>query len=344
MQAAGDAAGARSLTAWAAYHGVAVHHRDLPVIETESLVHRYSQREILARRIGSPVLNALPGFIYRPVTSALKQLRSGQPRGDDPRLDFRPNDMERAWEAIRHGNPGRAKATVCLTHDIDTADCYRNWMSVAEIEQKLGCRSAWNVLTEGPYRLARSRLDDMEREGFEIGLHGDKHDMAIGYLDMVSVRRRLLRCLDFLGRKIQGYRAPALGYSEDLLRLLAELGFAYDSSIKVRYIYKKGIDHTLPYLHPYGNGIWELPLAVSDDLLFRDRQFTEDDALQTIDLIATDVKCRCSFLMINTHPVNLIGRFGFYEKLIKRLVEDPDVQVVLPSALVESLATIESGA
>lgn len=343
MSSANDAAGAQSLAAWAAYHGLTVTTRELPAIRTDSLVHRYSQREILARRVGSPVLNALPGFIYRPVTTALKQLRSRQPH-TDVSLDFHPDDLERAWEGIRQANRSLAKATVCLTHDIDTADCYRMWMRVAEIEQKLGCRSAWNVLTEGPYRLERDRLDEMVREGFEIALHGDSHDMALGYRDMEAVRVRLLRCLDMLGHQVRGFRAPALGYSEPLLRILSELRFEYDSSIKARYVYSSGVSHTLPYLHPHGNGIWELPLTVADDLLFREWHLADNGALRVIDIIVDDIKRRCSMLVINTHPINLIGRFAFYERMLRRLVEDADVQVVLPCTVVQNLRSYAKSA
>jgi hypothetical protein len=51
MQPANRAAGAQSLAAWAANLGLVMKARELPAIRTDSLVYRYSQSEILARRI-----------------------------------------------------------------------------------------------------------------------------------------------------------------------------------------------------------------------------------------------------------------------------------------------------
>jgi peptidoglycan/xylan/chitin deacetylase (PgdA/CDA1 family) len=178
-------------------------------------------------------------------------------------------------------------------------------------------------------------LDDLEARGFEVGLHGDTHDMAIGFRDMRSVRDRLRRCLDALGHPVMGYRAPALAFSEPLLAVLDELGFRYDSSIKANVYYTGGIDLCIPYLYP-GTKMWEFPLVLQDDGLFRDQALDEAEALQVVQDVVDALRPYGGLVVFNSHPIHLRPRLSFYRRLLVWFA-DARIEVVLARDLVKAL-------
>jgi peptidoglycan/xylan/chitin deacetylase (PgdA/CDA1 family) len=278
----------------------------------------------VTRRLFTDVLNALPYPLYRRVTDILKRLR-GQ-AGTPP---FQPGPYLRLTVDSRWALSG---VRVCLTHDIDTQDGADFWPKVAQIEESLGLRSTFNVLTAGPYRLDLGWLDELQWRGFEIGLHGDTHDMAIGYRNMKRVEDRLRRCLDTLQRPIAGYRAPAFAGSEPLLRVLEKLGFRYDSSIRARVCYAGDVDVCIPYLYP-GTRMWEFPVVNQDDWLFRDRALDDKEALFAMQAVVRALQSYGGLLVFNSHPIHLEAHISFYRQLLTWLVE-AQIQVILMGDLV----------
>lgn len=297
----------------------------------------YSRREVLTRRIGSDILNGLPYWLYRPVTTALKKMRGGGPKTHVTASLGKSLFMQR-YMNLRHDRARNAapRLTVCLFHDVDTAACYQHWPSTVDLEESLGLKSTWNVLTAGPYKLERNRVLDVYNRGFEIGLHGDTHDMAIGFRNLQTVRERLCRALATIDVPVLGYRAPALGFSEPLLRLLSEIGIRYDSSIKLRAFFHDGTDVCVPYLHPAAN-LWELPLALSDDSLLRERSLSDDATLEVVRSTAAEIKRHGGLLVFNSHPINLVGREDLYRRILLLLRDELNAEIILARDLVTSL-------
>jgi peptidoglycan/xylan/chitin deacetylase (PgdA/CDA1 family) len=62
-----------------------------------------------------------------------------------------------------------------LTHDIETAKGQTHVRAVADLEERLGFRSSFNFVPER-YPLNRALARDLRDRGFEIGIHGLKHD------------------------------------------------------------------------------------------------------------------------------------------------------------------------
>lgn len=289
----------------------------------------------LVRLAGTDALNALPYPIYRMITSTLKRMRGTRDTTRSP--SFSADAAFVAAEGRAYSTDTAATpAVVCVTHDIDTAVCYDTWPELIERERAAGVRSASNVLTRGPYTLDQHWLAKLAGDGFELGLHGDSHDMAIGYRAVRKIERRIRWCLEDLGRPLRGYRAPAFAISEPLMRVLAANGFWYDSTAKVRMFYRTGKGICVPYRYP-GIALWELPLALQDDALFRDAGLNEDDALEICR--ATLACCRSvgGLLVINVHPVGVRDRLGFYEALLELLRTTPHTHVVRPMDLVRNL-------
>ena len=284
----------------------------------------HSSGEILLRRLTTDLVNALPYALYRPLADLAKRLRGRRRVATASPQDF---DVH----APPATEPG---AVVVLTHDIDTRACHEHWEAVLAIEAEHGMRSVSNVLTRGPYRLQSSFLDSIEADGFELGLHGTSHDMAIGFRRPAAMRRHLSLALDDLGRQVLGYRAPALAISHALIEELATLGFAYDSSMTLQAYYSTGVRHPFPFPVDTTGKLLQLPLTVQDDGLFRDRGLNEAQGLAVISNLCKALARVGGLLVFNSHPIHLKSRMTFYRGVLESLRDNPLVQVVTGRELV----------
>ena len=71
--------------------------------------------------------------------------------------------------------PFEARYTLVLTHDVETADGQGFVTRVADLEERLGFRSSFNFVAER-YPLDHGLLEDLVARGFEVGVHGRRHD------------------------------------------------------------------------------------------------------------------------------------------------------------------------
>jgi peptidoglycan/xylan/chitin deacetylase (PgdA/CDA1 family) len=71
--------------------------------------------------------------------------------------------------------PDHNRFAFVLTHDIETAAGQEFVEVVADLEENLGFRSLFNFVPES-YKLNYKLMDDLRQRGFEVGIHGLKHD------------------------------------------------------------------------------------------------------------------------------------------------------------------------
>lgn len=71
--------------------------------------------------------------------------------------------------------PSGATHALVLTHDVETDDGQRFVARVADMEERLGVRSSFNFVTER-YALDGGLIADLVARGFEVGVHGRRHD------------------------------------------------------------------------------------------------------------------------------------------------------------------------
>jgi peptidoglycan/xylan/chitin deacetylase (PgdA/CDA1 family) len=149
----------------------------------DATFHEWLAADIRAARL-SPTFRAyyqLRSLLPLPVRQLLQRMR---PVDASPRWCF-PDAFAAALthqiaassdglNTIHPWPDGRDFAFV-LTHDIETADGLRNVPQIADLEQRLGFRSSWNVV---PYKypVDHGLLRDLQSRGFEIGVHGFNHD------------------------------------------------------------------------------------------------------------------------------------------------------------------------
>jgi peptidoglycan/xylan/chitin deacetylase (PgdA/CDA1 family) len=129
--------------------------------------------------------------------------------------------------AFRWFWPERYRAALILTHDVESADGLRLALELADLEQERGLRSSFNIVA-GDYPIDMGILRDLRRRGFELGLHGLRHDRSL-FSSREEFERQLPSLADF-GKRIgaEGFRSPS---THRVIDWLPELPVVYDCTI-----------------------------------------------------------------------------------------------------------------
>lgn len=171
-------------------------------------------------------------------------------------------------------------APVLLSHDIDTAEGLRNLVPrFLPIEESAGARSANYVVPCG-WPIDHALLEETERRGHEIGIHGYDHSNRTPFADDAERRRRIEAARPLVERyKVTGYRAPSLVRTQALLHGLEGL-YRYDSSVPTSGglfpVPNNGCASARPFR--IGNLI-EIPLTLPRDGSLRFLGHTPDEIL-----------------------------------------------------------------
>ena len=115
-------------------------------------------------------------------------------------------------------------------------------------------------------------IKSIDKEGHEIGIHGYHHDQ-IFKLTPQKLKNELTRAKNLMesltGQKISGFRAPAFSINEQTswaLRIIADCGFDYDSSIfpslSGRYGWRDFSTHICRLQFDDTTSIIEVPMSV----------------------------------------------------------------------------------
>ena len=109
-------------------------------------------------------------------------------------------------------------------------------------------------------------------KGHEIGLHGKTHDRALGFRSKTYIREFVESAKRELERRIgriHGFRAPALAVSDDVIAILGDLGFKYDSSLTNCSLCGNFTSNCGPFKIGEA-GLVEMPLTVQDSMFTND--------------------------------------------------------------------------
>jgi len=157
--------------------------------------------------------------------------------------------------------PRNYRAAVILTHDVESAAGLRLSLEIADCEEERGLRSSFNVVASW-YPIDHGILRELRDRGFEIGLHGLRHDHSLfnSRESFESQQPALADAVRALGAR--GFRSPS---THRVYEWLAELPVLYDCSVP----------HSDPYepqpggcctLWPYFVGdVVELPYTLPQD-------------------------------------------------------------------------------
>ena len=125
------------------------------------------------------------------------------------------------------GWPEGKRFAVVLTHDVEGAFGMSQTDALARLEEEEGMRSSFNIVPEGGYDVPRALREDLVRRGFEIGVHGLKHDGKL-YNSREIFRERATRINAYLKDwGAVGFRSPFMHHN---LNWIHDLEILYDAS------------------------------------------------------------------------------------------------------------------
>jgi glycosyltransferase involved in cell wall biosynthesis len=143
-------------------------------------------------------------------------------------LDSWPIDERAAvYPPSWQGWPDRAKFSFVITHDVEGPEGLAKCRQLAELEMKLGFRSSFNFIPEGPYQVSTELRSWLTDNGFEVGVHDLNHDGKL-FTTKAGFSKKAQRINHYLNEwQANGYRS---GFMLRNLDWLHELSIHYDSS------------------------------------------------------------------------------------------------------------------
>jgi len=124
------------------------------------------------------------------------------------------------------GWPNHKQFALVLTHDVETALGQKKCYQLIDIEKQLEFRSSFNFVPER-YEVSPKLRENLEYQGFEVGVHGLKHDGKLFSSKKIFLERaeKINTYLKTWGAI--GFRSPAMHHN---LNWLHHLNILYDSS------------------------------------------------------------------------------------------------------------------
>jgi hypothetical protein len=233
------------------------------------------------------------------------------------------------WEVVRHLLDAAGRSSLpfihfwprghrfafVLTHDVETAAGQAHVQRVADFETRLGFHSSFNFVPER-YPLDRALLHELRERGFEVGVHGLRHDGKLFWSREVFTRRarRVNGYLKELGAC--GFRAP-----------LTHRNPAWMQTLEITY--DLSFFDTDPF-EPISGGtmsIWPFTIGHFVELpytLVQDHTLTEvvGETTPRIWLEKVDfIERYCGMALVNTHPDYLADAvtWEMYTEFLQRM-------------------------
>src|SRR5438552_18931100 len=125
------------------------------------------------------------------------------------------------------GWPDGKQFALVLTHDVEGNAGLRKCRELMRLEQDLGFCSSFNFIPEGDYKVPPDLRDELESNGFEVGIRDLKHDGRL-FLSRREFSRKASRINNYLRDwNAAGFRS---GFMLHKLDWLHELNIEYDTS------------------------------------------------------------------------------------------------------------------
>lgn len=233
--------------------------------------------------------------------TALRRWRANRRRkafADAWPIDPKAATVPSAWP----GWPDGKSFALVLTHDVEGSKGLARVERLMELEQTYGLRSSFNFVPERQYRVPDPLRRTLERAGFEVGVHGLKHDGKL-YSSKAEFAARAARIREYCREwNVAGFRSPLMQHK---LGWLHELGTEYDASTFDTDPFEPEPDGTrtiFPFWvpGPNGTGFVELPYTLVQDftLFLVLREQNVDIWKRKLDWVAQ----HGGMALINTHP------------------------------------------
>lgn len=223
--------------------------------------------------------------------------------------------------------PDGHDCSIVLTHDVETRAGFERIEAIAELEDKYGFRSAWNLPLE-QYPIDWKRMEKLEKLGFEIGAHGLSHDGQL--FRSREDFQRLAPRVEALAREhgLRGFRSPSTLRCIEWLR---DMDFDFDSSLADTDPFEPqpgGCCSLFPF---FMGRMVELPYTLPQDHTFL--HLLRREALPVWAAKARWIASLGGMILTLVHP-DYYGRAPYlaeYEELLKQLRDIEGAWRALPS-------------
>jgi peptidoglycan/xylan/chitin deacetylase (PgdA/CDA1 family) len=147
--------------------------------------------------------------------------------------------FDAAYDILCHNNleqipfigfwPQNSCSAFVLTHDVETAQGLSFVKTLADLEEEYGFRSSFNLIPER-YAIDHKLITNLQARGFEVGVHGLKHDGKMFTSQRLFKQRakRINRYLHEWGAV--GFRAPLTHRNPEWMQVLE---IEYDASFLI---------------------------------------------------------------------------------------------------------------
>lgn len=244
---------------------------------------------------------ALKPVIPWRVRTALRRWRGNRRRtafADVWPIDEKAGATPPAWP----GWPEGKRFALVLTHDVEWTKGLERVERVIDLESRYSFRSSFNFVPEREYRVSDSLRQMLEHSGFEVGVHGFKHDGKL-YSSKREFASRATHIREYLHKwNASGFRSPLMQHNLQWLHLL---GAEYDASTFDTDPFEPepdGVRTIFPFWvpGPEGSGYVELPYTLVQDftLFVVLREQNIDIWKRKLDWIVA----HGGMALLNTHP------------------------------------------
>jgi peptidoglycan/xylan/chitin deacetylase (PgdA/CDA1 family) len=227
--------------------------------------------------------------------------------------------------------PQGARCAVVLTHDVESPRGFDRMERMAELEERHGFRSAWN-LPLAQYPIDWSRVERLRARGFEFGAHGLSHDGRLfrsprEFAELGPMVERLAA-----EHGLRGFRAPSTLRN---LKFIACLDFDFDSSVADTDPYEPQPGGSCSLFPFFLSRVVELPYTLPQDhtlihLLHR-------DPLPVWTMKAKWIAAFGGMILTLVHP-DYCGEGAYlnaYAELLRRLGEIENAWRALPAEVAQ---------
>jgi hypothetical protein len=215
---------------------------------------------------------------------------------------------------------------VVLTHDIESADGQKFVSTIADLEESFGFRSSFNFVTD-LYRIDKGLMADLQQRGFEIGVHGSKHDGKLFNSQILFIQsvKQINESLSKFGAV--GFRSPFTLRQPEWMQ---ELNIEYDLSFFDTDPFEPMPGGTMSIWPFFIGHFVELPYTLVQDYTLTSilSETSPHIWLEKVDFI----QAHRGMALINTHPDYLRKEINLdvYREFLQNIKERQESWNALP--------------
>jgi hypothetical protein len=297
----------------------------------------------LARRLYYTIKPVLP----RVMINSIKQISAHQTDGKSLRLNWPVEDryvlflLEVARQVLLLSQsselfflpfwPNGKRFAFVLTHDVEGEEGIQFIEQVADLEESLGFRSSINFVPLG-YHIPPALLQSLKDRGFEIGIHGLKHNGKL-----FSSERNFMKQANSINNYLKefnsrGFRSPLMHRQPEWLQALE---IDYDLSFFDTDPYEPLPGGTMSIWPFFLGHFIELPYTLVQDstLMYVLNQNSPRIWLEKLNFIAKYY----GMALLNSHPDYLRDKkcFPIYAEFLQYIRDRDDYWHALPGEVVD---------